>query len=124
MRPCWSAERCDPGWQTLEVAVPASATRRGPNRVRLEFGWAASPRQVFPDAASRAVIGGTGVVSPVNLEVHAFDEAYISAISGRTAARTDASAGRRGYNVAVIHPRTGKLLDKPGFRHGSQRLRG
>jgi hypothetical protein len=104
----------DTGWQTLEIAVPASATRRGPNRVRLEFGWSATPREVFPDDASRAVIGSTGAVSPVNLEVHAFDEAYISAI-GPDGSQTDASAGRRGYNVAVIHPRTGRLLDSQGF---------
>jgi hypothetical protein len=112
--PVAAGQALDPGWQMLEAAVPASATRRGPNRVRLAFGWAASPRQVFPDAASQAVIGGTGVVSPVNLEVHAFDEAYISAV-GPDGAQTDASAGRRGYNVAVIHPRTGKLLDMQGF---------
>jgi hypothetical protein len=104
----------DQGWQRLEVAVPASATRRGPNRVRLEFGWAASPREVLPDDASRAVIGGTGVVSPVNLELHAFDEAYIS-VTGSDGVRADASAGRRGYNVAVIHPRTGEVLDVQGF---------
>jgi hypothetical protein len=103
-----------PGWQTLEVAVPASATRRGPNRVRLEFGWAASPRQVFPDPVSRAEIGSTGVASPVNLEVHSFDEAYVSAF-GQDGAQRDASAGRRGYNVTVIHPRTGKVLDMKGF---------
>jgi hypothetical protein len=103
-----------PGWQTLEVAVPASTTRRGPNRIRLEFGWSASPRQVFPDDASRAVIGGTGVVSPVNLEVHAFDEAYISAIAP-DGNQVNASAGRRGYNVTVFHPRTGQLLDMQGF---------
>jgi hypothetical protein len=112
--PVLAGRALDPGWQTLEVAVPASATRRGPNRVRLKFGWAASPRQVFPDAASRAVIGGTGVVSPVNLEVHAFDEAYMRVV-GPDGTQTDASAGRRGYNVAVIHPGTGKLLDMQGF---------
>jgi hypothetical protein len=54
------------------------------------------------------------VVSPVNLEVHAFDEAYVSAF-GPDGARTDASAGRRGYNVTVMHPRTGKVLDMQGF---------
>ena len=53
-----------PGWQVLAARVPASATRRGPNRVTLDFAWAESPRQVFPDPASRAVIGSTGVVEP------------------------------------------------------------
>ena len=53
------------GWQTVEVKVAASATRRGPNRITLAFAWAASPRTVFPDAASRAMIGTTNVVSPL-----------------------------------------------------------
>lgn len=102
------------GWQLVEAPVPATATRRGPNRVRLDFGWAASPREVLPDPASRAVIGGTGVVSPVNIEAHAFDEAYIT-LYGADGTSANASAGRRGYNVAVVDPRSGKLLDMQGF---------
>jgi hypothetical protein len=103
-----------PGWQTVETPVPAAATGRGPNRVRLIFGRAASPRAVFPDAQSQAVIGATGIVSPVNIETHAFDEAFISVTDaqGRT---SDASAGQAGYNVAVIHPRTGRVLETTGF---------
>ena len=64
-----------PGWQTVEVRVPAAATRPGTNRVQLHFAWSASPRQVFGDPASRALIGTTGVQSPTNLEVHGFSEA-------------------------------------------------
>jgi len=103
-----------PGWQAVQAQVPASATRRGPNRVTLDFAWAESPRQVFPDPASRAVIGSTGVVSPVNIDVHSFDEAYIS-VFGADGAEVKASSGRRGYNVTVIHPRTGKVLETRGF---------
>jgi hypothetical protein len=103
-----------PGWQTVEAIIPAAATQRGPNRVRLEFAHAASPRQVFPDAVSRAEIGTTGLASPVNIEAHAFEEAYISATDA-TGATTDASAGQTGYNVAVIHPRTGRIVDVHGF---------
>ncbi len=102
------------GWQTVEAAVPASAVRSGASRVRLQFAWAVSPRQAFPDPASRAVIGATGVVSPVNLDVHGFSEAFISAFDA-VGAETKASAGRRGYNVAVIDPRTGRVLDMRGF---------
>ena len=90
--------------------MPASATRRGPNRVTLDFAWAESPRQVFPDPASRAVIGSTGVVSPVNIDVHSFDEAFIS-LFGADGAEVKASSGRRGYNVTVIDPRTGKVIE-------------
>ena len=103
-----------PGWQTVEAKLPATATRRGPNRVRLEFAQAASPRAVFPDAASRAVIGGTGVVSPVNLEAHGFAEAYISAF-GPDDQEVKASTNRRGYNVAMFDQRSGKLLEMRGF---------
>ena len=103
-----------PGWQTVQAQVPASATRRGPNRVTLSFAWAESPRQVFPDPASRAVIGETGVVSPVNIDVHSFDEAFIS-LFGPDGAEVKASSGRRGYNVTVIDPRTGKVTEAVGF---------
>jgi hypothetical protein len=102
------------GWQTVEAPIPAAATRRGPNRVRLEFAWAASPRRAFPDAASRAEIGGTSVVSPINLEAHGFSEAYISAFDS-AGQETKASTGRRGYNVAVFDAHSGKLLDAAGF---------
>ncbi len=103
-----------PGWQMVEAVVPASAARRGPNRVRLAFAWAASPRVAFPDPGSRAVIGATGVVSPVNLEAHGFTEAFMTA-AGPDGDRVDLSTGRRGYNVAVLHPRTGELLAQRGF---------
>ncbi len=103
-----------PGWQSLETPVPASATRRGPNRVRLSFAWVVSPRTSFPDPASRAVIGTTGVASPVNLEVHGFSEAFVTATDA-TGEVADLSSGRRGYNVAVLDRRTGRLLDRQGF---------
>ena len=102
------------GWQTLEVKIPASATRRGANRVRLHFAWALSPRQVFPDPASRGAIGATGAISPVNLDVHSFDEAYISAF-GADGSETKASPGRRGYNVVVLDQASGRVLDAQGF---------
>ena len=102
------------GWQTVEAKVPAAATRRGSNRVRLNFAWAASPRTVFPDPSSRAVIGATGVASPVNLDVHSFSEAYISAFSA-DGSEVKASPDRRGYNVAVIDPKTGRVTDTQGF---------
>ena len=103
-----------PGWQIVEARVPVAATHRGPNLVTLDFAWAESPRQVFPDPASRAVIGDTGVVSPVNIDVHSFDEAFIS-LFGPDGSEVKASAGRRGYNVTVIDPLTGKALDAVGF---------
>jgi antitoxin (DNA-binding transcriptional repressor) of toxin-antitoxin stability system len=100
------------GWQTVEQWV--AGLHCGSNTVELRFDWAVSPRTAFPDAASRAVIGTTGQTSPVNLDVHAFSEAYITA-TGADGTALDASAGRAGYNVAVLDARTGALLDKAGF---------
>jgi hypothetical protein len=112
--PVLSGQALVSDWQVVEARIPASATRRGPNRVTLDFAWAESPRQVFPDPASRAVIGDSGVVSPVNIDVHSFDEAFIS-LFGPDGAEVKASSGRRGYNVTVIDPRTGKVIESVGF---------
>jgi hypothetical protein len=68
----------------------------------------------MPDAASRAEIGSTGVVSPVNIDVRSFAEAFISAF-GPDGVAVDASVGRRGYNVAVFDEKTGALMDRRGF---------
>jgi hypothetical protein len=102
------------GWQTVSAQIPAASLRQGANRVRLAFGRAESPREVFPDPASRALIGATGVQSPVNLEIHGFSEAFMTATDAG-GNKVDLSAGRQGYNVAVLDPQTGRLLDKQGF---------
>ncbi len=60
------------------------------------------------------MIGTTGVQSPVNLEVHGFSQAFMTATDA-SGQQVDASAGRQGYNVAVFDQRTGRLLDKRGF---------
>ncbi len=101
-----------PGWQTVEQWV--AGLHCGSNTIELRFDWTVSPRTAFPDAASRAVIGATDITSPVNLDVHAFSEAYITA-TGPDGSTVDASTGRAGYNVAVLDERTGALLDKAGF---------
>lgn len=102
------------GWQTVSARVPAALLKRGPNAVRLSFSRAERPRDVFPDAGSRAMIGTTGVQSPVNLAVHGFSEAFMTATDadGR---QVELSSGQPGYNVAVLDPRTGRLLDKRAF---------
>lgn len=113
-RPAGDSLALTEGWQTVEFRVRDADLKPGLNAFRLEFGRADSPRDVFPDAASRALIGTTGVQSPVNLEVHGFSEAFMTA-TDRNGSAVDASAGRQGYNVAVFDQKTGELLDKRGF---------
>ncbi|MBC8448565.1 MAG: hypothetical protein H8D78_12530 [Chloroflexi bacterium] len=100
------------GWQVIEQRLPAEAVRLGLNRLSLHFARLERPRDVLP---GETAIGTTGVATPVDIEIEAAaDHAYIS-LYDEAGAKTDASAGRRGYNVAVLDPRTGRLLDKRGF---------
>ncbi len=100
-----------PYWESYILTLPGKYLKAGLNEVVFEFGYAASPRDVLP---ANFVIGNTGVTSPVEITVnsaglHAGDFAYIT-VGGQ-----DASTHRRGYNVAVIDPRSGAVLDRAGF---------
>jgi len=102
----------DADWQTYEFDLPPGSVRDGLNRLTLTFGWTAQPRAVL---GGDAAIGQTGVQAPVDIEIHAAaDFAYIT-LEDDAGTRVDASAGRRGYNVALIDPRNGRLLAQRGF---------
>ncbi len=61
-------------------------------------------------------IGETGVQAPLAIEVNSdgpADLAFITVGAGDKA--QDGSEHRPGYNLAVIHPRSGKLLERQGF---------
>ncbi len=102
-----------PGWQELTFDVPdvQETGGSGPSIISLTSGWTQAPRNAQPESA---LIGATGVAAPVIIEVHAFSEAFITLI-GPEGERFDASAGRRGINLAVLDEKTGALLDKRGF---------
>jgi hypothetical protein len=100
------------GWQTVELTLPAEAVQVGLNRLRLEFGRVERPREVLP---AQKEIGRTGLAAPVDIELDAaVEHAYIS-LTDEQGTVVDASAGRRGYNVAVLDPHRGRLLEKRGF---------
>ncbi len=104
-----------PGWGEYTVEVPAEALRYGLNRVSFRFAHLDAPRDVLPPVRA---IGTTGVETPVDIEVHSAGAeggkfAYVTVEQGRR--RVDASAHRRGYNIAVLDPRTGDLLEARGF---------
>ncbi len=101
------------GWASYSWEMPATLLRPGLNDVRFEFDQLEAPVDVLPDNGS---IGATGLQAPADIEVHSggpADFAYI-AIGGGDQAK-DGSAHSPGYNVAVIHPRSGRLLDERGF---------
>lgn len=99
------------GWQTIETTLPETGLVQGLNRLKLQFAQTASPRQVLP--ANRA-IGSTGLETPVDLELNSGpDFAFITVGFGDDA--VDASAHRRGLNVAVLNPDTGQVIAVQGF---------
>jgi hypothetical protein len=100
-----------PYWEEYTLALPAEYLKVGVNEVLLQFAYAASPRDVLPGQFG---IGDTGVTSPVEITVNsagpaAGDFAYIT-VNGK-----DASTHQRGYNVAVIDPQTGAVVQQAGF---------
>jgi hypothetical protein len=102
-----------PGWATYRWEVPARLVRSGLNEVRFEFDRLDAPAEVLP---GNGAIGRTGVQAPVAIEVNSdgpADLAFITVGMGEEA--EDGSDHRPGYNVAVIDPRNGKLLDQQGF---------
>ena len=103
------------GWQEITFAVPAEATESGLNRVLLRFADTARPIDVLP---GQATIGATGVQSPVDIEINsggaAQDIAFIT-VTPPDGQPQDASAGRRGYNLTALDPKTGEVLDVRGF---------
>ena len=100
-----------PYWETYALTLPAAILKEGLNEVVLEFAYAASPRDVLP---GNFAIGSTGVTSPLEISVNsaglpAGDFAYIT-VEGE-----DASTHRRGYNLAVIDPQSGAVVEQAGF---------
>jgi hypothetical protein len=102
-----------PGWASYAWVVPARFLHQGLNDVRFEFDYLAAPTDVLP---SDGAIGATGLQTPVAIEVNSGGPAGFAYISvGDAAEAQDGSVHRPGYNLAVIHPRTGKVLDRRGF---------
>ncbi len=104
-----------PGWQEVRFTAPAEATRSGLNRFWLRFSHSARPIDVLP---GQAMIGATGVQSPVDIEINsggaAGDFAFMT-VTDPNGVTSDVSAGRRGYNLAAIDPQSGRVLDVRGF---------
>lgn len=100
------------GWQEVAWKLPAGLLGEGLNRVELEWGYAASPRQVAP--GSRA-IGSTGVILPVDVDLKAFADGGFIALFDEEGVQTDASAGRKGVNVTVLEPGSELILAQRGF---------
>ncbi len=99
------------GWTEYQVTLPESAVHAGLNEIWLRFERLYSASQVH--MSSRA-IGETGLAAPVNLvvqsaglEVGNLGHIYVDG--------EDISPNKRGYNVALLHPQTGDIMQTAGF---------
>ncbi|MFN8466119.1 MAG: interleukin-like EMT inducer domain-containing protein, partial [Caldilineaceae bacterium] len=107
-----AAQGLSDGWQEVTFQVPGTALVDGLNRIDLLWGYAAAPRTVTPGSRQ---IGSTGVELPIDADVKAFADGGFIALFNEAGEQSDASAGRRGVNVTVLDPKSGKVLDKAGF---------
>ncbi len=101
-------------WSEYEISIPPAVLKPGINEVCLSFAYLASPREVFPAELS---IGGTGVKTPLDIEVNSAG-ALAGSFAYITVDGQDASAHKRGYNLAVIEAGSGRILDVKGFDTG------
>jgi hypothetical protein len=102
-----------PGWDTYTWQVPGGLLRQGLNDLRFEFDRLDAPADVVSWSGA---IGNTGIQAPVTIEANSGGPenfAYITIGEGDNA--EDGSMHHPGYNVAVVQPQSGKLLDQQGF---------
>jgi hypothetical protein len=102
-----------PGWDTYTWRVSGGLLRQGLNDLRFEFDRLDAPADVVPWSGA---IGNTGIQAPVAIEANSGGPenfAYITIGGGDEA--EDGSMHHPGYNVAVIDPQSGRLLDQQGF---------
>lgn len=101
------------GWADYAWEVPADLLEQPINNLRFELDHLAAPADALP---GNGAIGATGVQAPAAIEVSSdapAGVAYITAGEGDQA--KDGSLHCPGYNVAVIDPQSGRLLDRQCF---------
>jgi hypothetical protein len=94
------------GWENYTVTIPARVLRPGLNELALKFGYAVRPRDVLP---ANFAVGNTGVKSPADIIANASDWGSIK-VNGR-----EVSLLGRGYNVVVIDPKSGAVINAKVF---------
>jgi len=102
-------------WLTYTWEIDSSLLRQGVNDLRFHFARLDAPADVIPGDGQ---IGQTGVIAPVPIEVssgEAGDLAYITVGDTASGKAVDGSLHAPGYNLALIDPRKGRLLEKASF---------
>ncbi len=99
-------------WDNYAATVPAQVLHSGINEITLEFAYFVRPRDVLP---ANFVIGKTALSSPVDIAVNAADLGSIK-VNGR-----ESSLLGRGYNIVVVDPQSGQVVQSRVFDTGNER---
>ena len=110
--PVGDAHTLADGWQEVEWVIPPGLLGEGLVRLDLAWGRADAPRAVNPGSRS---IGSTSVAMPVDADIKAFADGGFIALFDEDGVQTDASAGRKGVNVTVLEPGSGRVVAQQGF---------
>jgi Interleukin-like EMT inducer len=95
----------------LRLALPPPYPRVDRDVLSLEVVYRIRPHGFSGPAP---LIGATGVHSPVDLAVTSAGK-YTGSTTSIQVNGVDVSPNRRGYNVAVIDPRSGQVTERDGF---------
>ncbi len=100
------------GWQEVAWEIAPALLGEGLSRIELAWGNAAARAHVAPGSR---LIGATGVEMPVDADLKAFADGGFIALFDEEGAQTDASTGRKGVNVTVLEPGSGRIVAQQGF---------
>lgn len=101
-----------PGWNEYAFSIPGRLLRVGTNELTLRFERATRPRDVLPETR---LIGATGVSLDAVVTVTSDGGSGGQEIGYITVNGQDASDHRRGVNVTVLDPGSGRVLEVRGF---------
>lgn len=102
------------GWNEYKLKLPRDALKPGLNEVVLNFGYVVRPRDVLP---AHFEIGATGVTSPADIAVTSTPEFASIKVNDR-----EVSLLKRGYNLAVIDPKSGAVVQTKNFDTGGETI--
>ncbi len=102
------------GWNEYKIALPRDAAQAGLNELVFDFGYVVRPRDVLP---ANFEIGATGLKSPVDIAVTSTSEFGSIKINDR-----EVSPLKRGYNLAVIDPKSGAVIETKNFDTGGRTI--
>lgn len=102
------------GWNEYKISLPGDVVQKELNQFAFDFDYVVRPRDVLP---ANFQIGETGVKSPVDIAVTSTSEFGSIKVNDK-----EVSPLRRGYNLALIDPKTGSVVETKNFDTGGRTI--